>query len=170
MVLEMIMISGTAAAISATVTGIRRLIFKKEDLAKMAEIQAFNKELMMATRKRDQKTLQKLQKKKEYIQKLNAEVSKKNLIAMFASLMIFFAVYPVLAGYFGDAVIGLTPRGLDIPFISQNGELRFYGWFILSFFGVGSPISKLMGMGFMGAGVSVGETKPQDKKQDKKNN
>ncbi|MEM2024097.1 MAG: hypothetical protein QXG69_04830, partial [Candidatus Caldarchaeum sp.] len=87
---EMVLIAGLAAAISAFTTAIRRLIFKKEDLAKMAEIQAFNKELMTATRKKDQKTLQKLQKKKDYIQKLNAEISKKNLMTMFASLMIFF--------------------------------------------------------------------------------
>ncbi len=170
MVLEMIMISGIAAAVSAATAGIRRLIFKKEDLAKIAEIQAFNRELIRARQKKDQKALQKLQKKKEYIQKLNAEISKKNLLTMLASLMILFIVYPILAGYFGDTVIGLTPRGLDIPFISQNGELRFYGWFILSFFGVGSPIAKLMGIGLTGAGTSDGKTKPQDKKQDKKSN
>ncbi|MEM1965008.1 MAG: EMC3/TMCO1 family protein [Candidatus Caldarchaeum sp.] len=164
---EMVLIAGLAAAISAFTTAIRRLIFKKEDLAKMAEIQAFNKELMTATRKKDQKTLQKLQKKRDYIQKLNAEISKKNLMTMFASLMIFFTVYPVLAGYFGNDVIGFMPAGLEIPFISQNGEIRFYGWFILSFFGVGSPISKLMGISFTGVGVSDVEKKPQDKKQEK---
>ncbi|MCS7129492.1 MAG: EMC3/TMCO1 family protein [Candidatus Caldarchaeum sp.] len=167
MFLEMVIISGMAAGMSAATSALRKVVFKKEDLAKMAEIQAFNRELMTATRKKDQKTIQKLQKKREYIQKLNAEVSKKNLITMFASLMLFFTVYPVLAAYFGDSVVGFTPKGFEIPFISDGGELRFYGWFILSFFGVGSPISKLLGISFTGMGGEVGKERPQDKKQDK---
>jgi len=166
-IVEMMIISGMAAAISAATTGLRKIIFKKEDFAKMAEIQAFNKELMAATRKKDQKTIQKLQKRKEYIQKLNAEVSKKNLMTMFASMMIFFTVYPFLASFYGDDVIGYTPRGLNIPFITDEGKIRFYGWFILSFFGVGSPISKLMGLSLTGMGGQVGEEKPQDKKHRK---
>ncbi|MEM1942896.1 MAG: EMC3/TMCO1 family protein [Candidatus Caldarchaeum sp.] len=163
MIVEMMIISGMAAAISATTTGLRKIIFKKEDFAKMAEIQAFNRELMAATRKKDQKTIQKLQKKKDYIQKINAEVSKKNLVTMFASMMIFFTVYPFLASFYGDTVVGYAPQGLNIPFITDRGEIRFYGWFILSFFGVGSPISKVMGLSITGMGVPDGQEKPQDK-------
>ena len=168
MVVEMLLISGAAAAISATTTGIRRLVFKKEDYEKMAELQAYNKQLMAATRQKDQKTLQKLQKKKEYMAKLNAEISKKNLFTMFGSLIIFFTAYPLLAGYFGPEAVGVMPPGLDIPFVSQNHELGFYGWFILSFFGVGSPISKILGVSMVG-GVLDGEKTSQDKEQEKKN-
>ncbi len=164
MVVEMLLISGAAAALSATTTGIRRLLFKKEDYEKMAEIQAYNRQLMAATRQKDQKTLQKLQKKKEYIAKLNAEIGKKNLFTMFGSLIIFFTVYPILAGVFGTATVGVMPPGLDIPFVSENHNLGFYGWFILSFFGVGSPISKLLGVSMTG-GMVNGEKKSKDKEQ-----
>ncbi|MEM2064978.1 MAG: hypothetical protein QXH59_00605, partial [Candidatus Caldarchaeum sp.] len=73
----MLLLSSLAAAISAATTAIRKIVFKKEDLAKIAEIQSYNRELMTATRKKDQKTIQKLQKKQDYIRQINAEVTKK---------------------------------------------------------------------------------------------
>ncbi|MCS7110578.1 MAG: EMC3/TMCO1 family protein [Candidatus Caldarchaeum sp.] len=171
MVTEMVMISSVAAALSAATSILRKLVFKKEDYAKMAEIQQYNRELMNATRKKDQKTIQKLQKKKAYIQQINAEVTKKNLITMFSSLMIFFTVYPLLVSFFGDVVVGVTPIGLEIPFVTESGTLRFYGWFILSFFGVSSPITKVLGLGLTGMQVTGGEKdekKPSDTKQKEK--
>ncbi|MDW8083737.1 MAG: EMC3/TMCO1 family protein [Candidatus Caldarchaeum sp.] len=172
MVVDMMMISSIAAALSAATSVLRKLIFKKEDYAKMAEIQAFNRELMNATRKKDQKTIQKLQKKKAYIQQINAEVTKKNLITMFSSLMIFFTVYPLLVSFFGDVVVGVTPNGLNIPFITESGQLKFYGWFILSFFGVSSPIAKALGLGLTGMQPVRGdkdEKRPADAKQKEEN-
>ncbi len=163
----MLMILGLAAGLSALTNGIRRVVLKEEDMRKMAEIQAFNKELLAAQRKKDTKTVQKLQHRKEYIQKLNAEVSKKNMIIMFSSLMIFFTIYPLLAGYYGASVLGIMPSGLDIPFISDQHQLYFYGWFILSFFAVGSPIAKVLGISPLGLGGGSYETKPEDKKQEK---
>lgn len=171
MLADMMMIVSIAAALSAVTSGLRKIIFKKEDYLKMAELQAYNRELMTATRKRDQKTIQKLQKKKAYIQQLNAEITKKNLFTMFGSLMIFFTVYPLLVSFFGDVIVGVTPTGLEIPFITDSGQLRFYGWFILSFFGVSSPIAKALGLGLTGIETGRGgkdEKKPADTKQEEK--
>ncbi|MEM3053617.1 MAG: EMC3/TMCO1 family protein, partial [Candidatus Caldarchaeum sp.] len=106
MFLDMLLLSSLAAAISAATTAIRKIVFKKEDLAKIAEIQSYNRELMTATRKKDQKTIQKLQKKQDYIRQINAEVTKKNMITMFASLLIFFTIYPTLGGFFGTEILG----------------------------------------------------------------
>ncbi|MEM4417148.1 MAG: EMC3/TMCO1 family protein [Nitrososphaerota archaeon] len=167
MVLEMLAVLGVAAGISAVTTGIRRVIFKEEDMRKMAEIQAFNRELLAAQRKKDAKAIQKLQSRKEYIQKLNADVSKKNMLIMFSSMIIFFTVYPLLSGFFGATQLGSMPPGLNIPFISTNGGLYFYGWFILSFFAVGSPIAKILGISPLGMGGQGVEEKPQDKGEKK---
>ncbi|MEM3096708.1 MAG: EMC3/TMCO1 family protein [Nitrososphaerota archaeon] len=167
MVYELLMILGMAAGLSALTNGIRRVVLKEEDLRKMAEIQAFNRELLAAQRKKDMKAVQKLQHRKDYIQKLNAEVSKKNMIVMFSSLIIFFTIYPLLSGYFGPAVLGLMPSGLDIPFISNQREIHFYGWFILSFFAVGSPIAKVLGISPFGMGGGGFEAKSEDKKPEK---
>ncbi|MEM4642507.1 MAG: EMC3/TMCO1 family protein [Candidatus Caldarchaeum sp.] len=171
MFLDMLLLSSLAAAISAATTAIRKIVFKKEDLAKIAEIQSYNRELMTATRKKDQKTIQKLQKKQDYIRQINAEVTKKNMITMFASLLIFFTIYPTLGGFFGTQMLGYVPAGLDIPFVTDSGKLYFYGWFILSFFGVSSPITKIFGLGLAGmptAGGGEDEKKAENKKQEEK--
>ncbi|MEM2061569.1 MAG: EMC3/TMCO1 family protein, partial [Candidatus Caldarchaeum sp.] len=157
MLVDMMMILSIAAALSSATSVLRKVVFKREDYLKMAELQAYNRELMNATRKKDQKTIQKLQKKKAYIQQINADITKKNLVTMFSSLLLFFTVYPLLVGFFGDVVVGYTPIGLDIPFITEQGQLKFYGWFILSFFAVSSPIAKALGLGLTGLPPSQGE-------------
>ena len=165
MVLQMLIILGLSALLSVITLALRKAVLKREDMLKMAEIQAYNRELLAARRKRDQKAIQKLEKKKEYIQRLNAEVSKKNLIVMFGSLLIFFTFYPMAASFFGTEAIGVMPAGLDIPFISEGGKLHFYGWFILSFFAVNLPISKLMRVSFGAPEVEKSAPeKPKDKK------
>ncbi len=172
MLADMLAIIGMAGILALITLGIRKAVLKKEDLEKMAEVQAYQKELLAAQRKKDQKTIQKLEKKKEYIQKLNAEVSKKNLIIMFTSLIIFFTFYPMAAGFFTTPdgqpkTIGYTPAGLNIPFIAPDGKLQFYGWFILSFFAVNSPLAKLLGISFSPSEVGKSAEKDaKDKKQE----
>jgi len=169
---DMLSIMGMAILLALATLAIHKAVLKREDMEKMAEIQAYQRELLNAKRKNDQKTIQKLEKKKEYIQKLNAEVSKKNMIVMFASLIIFFTFYPLAAGFFitpdgQPKTIGYMPSGLDIPFIASEGKLQFYGWFILSFFAVNSPLAKLLGISFSVSEVGKhAEKNVKDKKQE----
>jgi len=167
MAIELLMITGIAVGLSAITNGIRKVVLKKEDLERMAEVQAYNRELLAAQRKKDQKTIQKLQKRKEYIQKANMQVTKKNMIVMFSSFFIFIVIYPFVASFFPQPV-GVMPTGLDIPFVSRGGQILFYGWFILSFFGVSGPLSKAMGVSLSSGGLLPGAAeKPEDKKPQK---
>jgi len=172
--IDMLVITAMSAALATATLAIRKAILKREDLEKMAEIQAYQRELLAARRKNDHKAIQKLEKRKEYIQKLNAEVSKKNLMVIFASLILFFTFYPLASGFFltqdgQPKTIGYMPSGLNIPFLAPEGKLDFYGWFILSFFAVNSPLAKLLGVSFSPQEVAKNaEKNAKDKKQEKK--
>jgi len=160
-VFSMLFIIAIAAATISLTNLIRRAIIKKQDVEKMREANLFRQELMRAKRRGDQKTLQKLEKRMDYIKKVELDVMKKNFTVMIISMALFLGVYGGMAMYFGDVKISL-PGDLFIPFISQEGALTFYGWYILAFFAVSLPLSKAFGLTMAGGGLA--EKSTQDKK------
>jgi len=143
-------ILGIAVAASLVTNYVRRRFLSPEDMMKMAESQRFKRQLLEAKRKGDKKALQRLMKKQEYYQKIDAEVGKKNLITMFLTLGIFYGFYMLLGPLYGAyQAVALLPGDLFIPFISQGNKLSFIGWFILSLIAVGMPIAKVFGVGGM---------------------
>jgi len=143
-------ILGIAIGVSLLTNYLRRRIMSPADMAKMAESQRFKRQLLEAKRKGDQKTLQRLMKKQEYYRKIDAEVGKKNMITMFATLGIFYAIYMLLGPLYGGyQVVAILPGDLTIPFLSQGNKLSFIGWFILALIAVGMPIAKVFGVGGM---------------------
>ena len=137
-----------AVAVSLATNYVRRRLLTPEDMLKMAESQQFKRQLFEAKRKGDQKTLQRLMKRESYYKKIDAEVGKKNIITMFATLGIFYAVWVLLGPIYGGyEAVAFLPGDLFIPLISQGNKLGFIGWFILSLFAVGMPIAKVLGVG-----------------------
>ena len=133
-----------ALCVSIATNWLRRKILSPEDMAKMMESQKFKKMLFEAKQKGDKKLLQKLMKKREYYQKIDAEIGKKNMILLFGSLGIFYAVYAALTPLYGAfSVVASLPGDLVIPLISQGNKLTFIGWFILSLLAVNMPLGKL---------------------------
>lgn len=149
---EILLFSTILAVIS---TSLRRLILRKEDLLTMQEIQKYNRELMSALRQKDKKAIERLEKKKEYMQRMQSRILGKNMLLMVISMVIFFSFFFFASERYKDTVLLAMPEGFDLPFISSNGEISFFGWYLLSFFSVSLPINKFLGgktssLGFSG--------------------
>lgn len=164
-VFPMLLVVCTAILTISVTNFLRRVLIKKQDIEKMREANLFRQELMKAKRRGDQKTVQRLEKRMDYIKKVEFDIMKKNLVVMGISMVIFLVAYWTLATLFGGVRLSL-PGDFFIPFISQEGALTFYGWYILTFFAVSLPLSKAFGLSMTGGGLA--EKSPQDKKQEKK--
>ena len=139
-----------AVLVSLVTNLIRRKLISKEDTLKMAESQLYKKSLLEARKKGDEKLIQKLMKKKEYYQKIDAQIAKKNIITLFATLAVFYLAYILLGQIYSiDIEIAKLPGDLVIPFISQGNHLTAAGWFIISLIAAGLPIAKILGVGGM---------------------
>jgi len=137
-------IFGIALAVSFLTSYLRRRLIGPEEMAKMREAQEFQKKLLQAQKKGDKKLIQKLKRRQEYYQKISAEVGKKNLMLMFVSLGIFYAVFMALTPLYGSVgVVASLPSDLTIPFISQGNKLTFIGWYILALLATGMPMGKI---------------------------
>ncbi len=157
-----------AVAVSVATNYVRRRLVTPEDMRKMAESQQFKRQLFEAKRKGDEKALQRLMKREAYYKKIDAEVGKKNLITMFATLGIFYAVWVLLGPIYGGyEAVAFLPGDLTIPLLSQGDRMSFIGWFILSLFAVGMPIAKVLGVGMAPQEVGKGAEKSvKDEKQE----
>ncbi len=139
-----------AVLVSLVTNLIRRKLISREDTLKMAESQLYKKSLLEARKKGDEKLIQKLMKKKEYYQKIDAQIAKKNIITLFATLAVFYLAYILLGQIYSiDIEIAKLPGDLVIPFISQGNQLTAAGWFIISLIAAGLPIAKILGVGGM---------------------
>ena len=137
-------ILGIALAVSFLTSYLRRRLIGPEEMAKMKEAQEFQRKLLQAQKKGDKKLIQKLKRKEEYYQKVSAEVMKKNMILMFISLGIFYAVFMALTPLYGSVgVVASLPSDLMIPLISQGNKLTFIGWYILALLAAGMPMGKI---------------------------
>jgi len=137
-------ILGIALAVSFLTSYLRRRLIGPEEMAKMKEAQEFQRKLLQAQKKGDKKLIQKLKRRQEYYQKISAEVGKKNMILMFISLGIFYAVFMALTPLYGSVgIVASLPSDLMIPLISQGNKLTFIGWYILALLAAGMPMGKI---------------------------
>ncbi|MCF8885421.1 MAG: EMC3/TMCO1 family protein [Nitrososphaerota archaeon] len=136
-----------ALVVSVATNLLRRKMISREDMLKMAESQLYKKSLLEARRKNDEKLLQKLLKKQEYYQKVDAQIAKKNIITLILTLIIFYVAYLALGQFYGSTnIIANLPGDLIIPLISIENKLTVSGWFIISLIALGLPISKILGV------------------------
>lgn len=139
--IEIMLISLTIGILNSI---LRRILITKEDIRNMQEAAEYRRELMKAAKEKDVKTLQKLEKRKDYIQKIEAKAFGKNMIIMMASLAIFFIFYYWAMSRYGMEPVLQTPPGLYIPFIVMNGEINFFGWYFLTAITFSLPINKFL--------------------------
>jgi len=139
--LEILAFSTMLALLSAT---LRRIVLKREDMLAMQEVTKFNRDLMKALREKDMKAIERLEKKKEYMQMIQTRIMSKNILIMVVSMAIFFTFFFFADARYGKLVLLELPPGLHIPFISQEGGIGFFGWYLLTFFSVSLPINKFL--------------------------
>ncbi|MEM0381685.1 MAG: EMC3/TMCO1 family protein [Nitrososphaerota archaeon] len=137
-------ILGFSMALALVSAGLRRVLLSKEDMLAMQEVTRYNRELMKALREKDMKTVEKLEKKKEYMQKIQAKIFGKNMILMLISMVIFFTFFFFANARYGNTPLLEMPPGLFLPFISIDGKVSFFGWYLLTFFSTSLPINKFL--------------------------
>jgi uncharacterized membrane protein (DUF106 family) len=139
--IEIILISLGIGILNAA---LRRVIITKEDLRNMQEAAEYRKELMKAVKEKDTKALQKLEKRKDYIQKIEAKTFGKNMLIMMVSLAVFFTFYYWAMSRYGTTPVMQMPPGLYLPLVVANGKVQFFGWYLLTALAFSLPINKFL--------------------------
>lgn len=136
-----------AIVVSLATSLLRRKIMTPEDMVKMAESQRYRKMLLEAQKKGDKKTLQRLMRKRDYYRKIDAEIGKKNILVLIASITIFYAVFSfVLVPLYSEVeVVAMLPGDMALPIVGN--KLDYLSWYIISLFAVSFPINKLFQVG-----------------------
>lgn len=139
-------ILGFSTLLALISTALRRVVLSKEDMLAMQEVTKFNRELMKALREKDKKAIERLERKKEYMQKIQARIFGKNMLLMVISMTVFFTFFFFANARYGHTPLLVMPPGLNIPFISVDGKMEFFGWYLLTFFSVSLPIGKFLSL------------------------
>jgi uncharacterized membrane protein (DUF106 family) len=123
---------------------IYKIIFGEETFKKMHETTLWKRKLLEARKNKDEKLLAKLEKKREYMEKIDAEIASKQLKVTLITIIPSFLSFYFLSTLYGVNAVALMPKGMSIPFLSHpDGGLPFFTWYLLTFFAIYNPLSKL---------------------------
>lgn len=104
-------------AVSLVATGAQRLMLDVKIIRQHAqELSKWRKELLKAQRERDMKAIEKLMKKKPYIDKLQARYTVQTMKPAIIYMVPLFILYWLFIGVFDKPVAYLPLIGAPIPF------------------------------------------------------
>ncbi|MDJ0273702.1 MAG: EMC3/TMCO1 family protein [Aigarchaeota archaeon] len=141
---QAIEIMALTAALSLATALLRRMVFTREDMLLMAEVQEYHREVLKAVREKDPKALQRLEKRKEYYQRVQARLMGKNVMLMFATLAIYLGFLSWATAHYGTGPILRAPPGFYLPFVVHGDGIPFFGWYILSAFAFGTLLNRVI--------------------------
>jgi uncharacterized membrane protein (DUF106 family) len=131
-----------ACLISSSVQ--RLMIDVKIVRQQVQELNKWRRELLKATRARDMKAVEKLMRKKPYIDKLQAMYTAqtmKPMIVYFVPLLILFWLF---SGVFGDAGVAYVPIISDII----KRLVPFWVWYFLSSLAISPILQRVFNLDF----------------------
>ncbi len=128
-----------AVAISFLNMALNRLIITRmfgwrEYKSMQKEISEFNSERMSALRANDTKTVERLKKKQAQVNAMQAKMMKPQMILLPISF-IYIIIWPVLIGYFPNAV----------AYVPGLGAQPFFVWYLICSFFFGTIASRIIG-------------------------
>lgn len=129
-----------AAAISFLNMGLNRLLISRmigwqEYKAIQKETSEYNSRRMQALRANDTKTLEKLKKKETQIRNMQAKILKPQMF-LFLFTIVYFIIWPILNGYFPNAV----------AVVPGFGPQPFFIWYLVCAFFFGTLAGKIVGI------------------------
>ncbi len=129
-----------AATISFLNMGLNRLLISRmigwqEYKAMQKETSEYNSQRMRALRANDTRTLEKLKKKESQIRNMQAKMFKPQMLLLLFSI-IYFVIWPILNGYFPNAV----------AVVPGFGPQPFYIWYLICAFFFGTLAGKVIGI------------------------
>ena len=130
--------------ISATISfinmGLNRLLISRmigwqEYKAMRKETSEYNSQRMAALRANDTKTLEKLKKKEKQITNMQTKMLKPQML-LFLFTIVYFVIWPILNGYFPNAV----------AVVPGFGSQPFFIWYLICAFFFGTLAGKVVGI------------------------
>ena len=121
-----------AAVLSFTLALINKVLIDQDRMNEIQnDVKVYNKKLMKATREKDQKVIDKLNKEKPNIMAMQNEMMKMQM-PMFASMLPFFVVFYVLRTVATGQNWG---EFMQLPFtiniLNIGNSFTWLGWYIL---------------------------------------
>jgi uncharacterized membrane protein (DUF106 family) len=101
----------------------------------------WQRELMSAQRKKDMKTVHKLQQQQKEMMALQGQVMMSSFKPAIFTMIPYFILWWALSGVYGNWVVAWLPFTLPIL---GSVSLGFLGWFILTYFGFSSIWRRLL--------------------------
>lgn len=129
-----------AVAVSLLATGVQRLLLDVKVIRQQArELAKWRKELLKAQRSKDMKALEKLMKKKPYMDKLQAKYTIQTMKPMIVYIVPLFVLYWIFIGVFDKPVAYLPLIGAPIP---------FWIWYFIAYSGVYPILQRVLKVDF----------------------
>ena len=135
-----LMVAGVLALI--TNASNRFLVDVKRAAVVTKEVNAWRKEFEQARKSNNKKLLAQLTKKQQAMMKLQSQVAFDRMKVSFIFIIPFWAVWIVLSGSFGQAIVAYSP--IEIPFAGAN--LSFFYWYLICSFTISLPLSRILGV------------------------
>ncbi len=138
--LSTVSIMAVAVTISFANMGLNRALITKmigwhEYRSMQKEISEYNSERMTALRSKDTKTLERLKKKESQINSMQTKMFKPQLV-LIPITFIYFIIWPILTGYFPNAV----------AYVPGFGAQPFFIWYLICSFFFGTIASRVIGV------------------------
>jgi len=109
-----------------------------------ATVSKWQKELWDAQRKRDFKTVHKLQQQQKEMMALQGQVMMSSFKPAIFYMIPYFILWSMLSKLYSTWVVAWLPFTLPLPIIGTTVSLSVLGWFLISYFGFSYILRKLI--------------------------
>jgi uncharacterized membrane protein (DUF106 family) len=112
----------------------KRVVNWEEVKQKKKRVSEWQKALMDAQRKKDMKTLHKLQQEQKEMMELQGQIMMASLKPAIFYMVPYFILWLWLSGIYSSWVVAWLPFNLPLPVIGTTASLGFLGWYFLAYF------------------------------------
>jgi uncharacterized membrane protein (DUF106 family) len=138
--LSTLIIMGVSFSLAIVNSGLNRILISRfvgwnSYRTMQKEMAEWRSQQMAAARANDKKQLEKLKKKESQMMNMQKKMFKPQLIQL-SFTVVYFVIWPVLTGFFPDAV----------AYIPGFGPVPFYIWYLLCSLFFGTLASRIIGI------------------------
>ncbi len=111
-----------------------------------AEMKAFRSEMSAAQKAGDKQKLDKLKKKQQQMQKMQAEMSMDNLKPTLLFMLPLLGVYYLVSSFIKNATLAVAPIPFQLFNYGPPIEVPFFWWYMVCSFTFSGIITRLFGL------------------------
>ena len=142
---SMLFILLISIVIALVVTLISKRVVNWEEIKqKKKRVSEWQKALMDAQRKKDMKTVHKLQQEQKEMMALQGQIMMASFKPAIFYMVPYFILWMALSGFYGNWVVAWLPFNLPLPIVGTLASLSFLGWYLLTYFGFSSIWRRLL--------------------------